>query len=188
MINFLRKKITNISLINLVKFEVQNYLVFVLKYIPGFLGIYLRSFFYKFFIFNESHFSIFLKENISIEHGYNIFLGKNVGINSNTYINGIGKIVIGNNVLISPNVVISSGFHPVDNVKTIYEEATILKSIVIEDDVYIGANSVILPGVTIRKGSVIGSNSLVNKSTERYTIYGGLPIKKLRKRNLNNIT
>lgn len=182
MYKFIQKKITNINLIDAFKFEIQNYIIFFFKHIPGFLGILFRSFFYKIFIFKKSNLSIFLKENITIEHGYNITLGKNVGINCNTYINGIGGIIIGDNVLISPNVVISTGIHPIDNVKTIYEEPTILKSVIIEDDVYIGSNSVILPGVKIGKGSVIGSNSSVNKSTKNYTIYGGSPIKEIRKR------
>lgn len=182
MFKFINKKFSNIRLINVFKFELQNYLIFILKYIPGSLGVISRALFYRFFIFKKSSFSVFIKENVTIEHGYNITFGKNVGINCNTYINGIGELLIGDNVLISPNVVISTGFHPIDNVITIYGEPTLLEKVIIEDDVYIGANSVIVPGVRISKGSVIGANSLVNKSTKKFTIYGGVPIKQLRER------
>ena len=47
------------------------------------------------------------------------------------------------------------------------------KGIVIEDDVWIGAGVKILDGVIIRKGCVIGANTVVNKSTEQYGIYVG---------------
>ena len=46
------------------------------------------------------------------------------------------------------------------------------KPIIIEEDVWIGINSVVLPGVTIRKGTIIGANSVVTKSTGEYEVWG----------------
>ncbi|MCB2195276.1 MAG: hypothetical protein KQH79_05415 [Bacteroidetes bacterium] len=54
--------------------------------------------------------------------------------------------------------------------------------IIIEDDVWIGANSVVVAGVTIGKGSVIAAGSVVTKDVEPYSIYGGVPSKKIRSR------
>ena len=52
----------------------------------------------------------------------------------------------------------------------------------IEDDVWIGINSVILPGVKIKRGTIIGANSVVTKSTGEYEVWGGAPAKKIKYR------
>lgn len=56
------------------------------------------------------------------------------------------------------------------------------KSIIIEDDVWIGAVVKVLDGVTIAQGCVIGANSVVTKSTEPYGIYVGIPARKIKSR------
>ena len=55
--------------------------------------------------------------------------------------------------------------------------------IIIEDDVWIGAGAVILPGIKIGKGVVIASNAVVNKDVAPYTIVGGIPAKLIKERN-----
>ena len=57
------------------------------------------------------------------------------------------------------------------------------KKVVIGDDVWIGANAVILPGVTIGEGSVIAAGSIVNKDVEPFSIVGGVPAKVIKMRN-----
>ena len=57
------------------------------------------------------------------------------------------------------------------------------KKVIIEDDCWTGINSVITQGVTIKKGSIIGANSVVNKSTEEYSINVGAPSIKIKNRN-----
>jgi acetyltransferase-like isoleucine patch superfamily enzyme len=58
-------------------------------------------------------------------------------------------------------------------------------SIAIEDDVWIGANAVILPGVTIGRGAVIGAGSVVTKDVAPYTICAGNPARVMRARSLH---
>lgn len=58
-------------------------------------------------------------------------------------------------------------------------------SITIEDDVWIGANSVILPGVTIGKGAVIGAGSIVTGNVPPYTVFAGNPARTLRTRSIH---
>jgi acetyltransferase-like isoleucine patch superfamily enzyme len=53
-------------------------------------------------------------------------------------------------------------------------------------DSFVGANSVILPGVELGEGSVVGANSLVIKSVEPWEIVSGVPVKKLMKRQKVN--
>ena len=53
------------------------------------------------------------------------------------------------------------------------------QEVIIEDDVWIGMNAVILPGVTIRKGTIVGAGAVVTKSTGEYEIVAGVPAKKI---------
>ena len=66
--------------------------------------------------------------------------------------------------------------------KLIREQGFIHKDIIIEDDCWFGANTVINKGVVIKSGSVIGASSLVNKSTEKDSINVGIPAKKIAER------
>ncbi len=53
---------------------------------------------------------------------------------------------------------------------------------IIEDDVWIGRNAIIMPGVRIGKGSIVGAGAVVTKNVEPYSIVGGVPAKLIRKR------
>ena len=104
----------------------------------------------------------------------------------------IKSIKIGNNVLIGSRVLIIDNSHGkysgeeqddpnvAPNKRNLYAEP-----VVIEDNVWIGENSVIQKGVTIGKGSIIAANSVVTKNVERYVIAGGIPVQILKKWNKN---
>lgn len=115
-----------------------------------------------------------IKNNFVCNFGFNIFIGNDCYINHNVTILDSYEVVIGNNVFIAPNVVISAVTHPND-----YKDRRnlIIKKIIIEDDVWIGANSVILPGAYIHKGAVIGASSLVKSEIKGGSVYGGTPAK-----------
>jgi acetyltransferase-like isoleucine patch superfamily enzyme len=70
-----------------------------------------------------------------------------------------------------------------------YRNERKVSSVSIEDDVWIGANVIILPGVTIAEGSIVGAGSVVTKSTEPYSINVGNPSKLIKyrfsKENIN---
>jgi len=107
-----------------------------------------------------------------------ITIGEGSEINNFTVINGIGNVTIGNNVLIGPNVqIISYNHNFMDKNQEIKKQGITKQKIVIEDDVWIGASVIILPGVTIKKGSVIAGGSIVNKDTTEYSINIGSPSK-----------
>ncbi|MDY0051616.1 MAG: acyltransferase [Aliarcobacter sp.] len=110
----------------------------------------------------------------------NVFIGNGTEINNFTLINGIGGVFIGTNVLIGPNVQIISYTHNFkDKNMTIKEQGIEKKSIIIEDDVWIGASAIILAGITIARGSVIGANCVITKDTEPFSINVGIPSKKI---------
>lgn len=88
---------------------------------------------------------------------------------------------MGRNILVGPNVVIRTANHNFnDKDRPINEQGHNYANIKVADNVWIGANSVILGGVTIGKGAVIAAGAVVNKNVEPFTIVGGVPAKVLK--------
>jgi acetyltransferase-like isoleucine patch superfamily enzyme len=103
-------------------------------------------------------------------------MGDEVDIGEFTHIRANGGVRIGNRVLIASHVVITSRAHPVTLPRYgVIEDAPIA----IEDDVWIGAGAIILPGVTVGRGAVVAAGAVVTKSIEPYTIMGGVPAKQI---------
>ncbi len=92
-----------------------------------------------------------------------------------------GKIVIGDHVMLGPYVSMHGGNHIYDTIGSfmtdVKKEPNVDGEIVIEDNVWIGANAIILKGVRIRRGCVIGAGTIVTKSTAPYSVYTGVPAK-----------
>jgi len=118
---------------------------------------------------------------VNFGQGLDITIGSMCQINERVYIQA-GKI--GNYVLIAPNTCILGKFHGYDKVDIPMALQGITKECAptIEDDVWIGRNVVIMPGVIIGKGSIIGSNAVVTKNIEPYSIVGGVPARLIKKR------
>ncbi len=116
------------------------------------------------------------------DDGKKIFLGKNFYANYNLVILDADTVTIGNNVVVGPNVTIITADHPIhpESRTNGHGFPVISAPITIEDDVWIGACSTILKGVTIGHGSIIGANSLVTKDVPPMTIVGGSPAKVIR--------
>ena len=120
----------------------------------------------------------------------NIYLGSRVALGTGlTVLSTRAKVRIGDDVMFGPNVTIVTGDHRIDIPgRTMYSVRDDEKSpendrdVVIENDVWIGANVIILKGVTIHTGSVIAAGSVVTKDVEEYSVYGGVPAKFLRAR------
>lgn len=119
-----------------------------------------------------------------------LILGKNVQVNDYVHIGAVNKVVIGNNVLIASKVYISDHNH--GNYKGLEQSIPdsnpakrpiVSMPVFIEDNVWIGEQVSILPGVTIGKGSIIGANSVVSKSIPSGCIAIGVPAKVIKKFN-----
>ena len=114
-----------------------------------------------------------------------INLGNDISVNQNVDINssGGGIIEIGDDVLIGPNVVFRSSNHNWNSKEVpIRKQGNKIGDIIIENDVWIGANCVVLPNVRIGKGAVIAAGSIVNKNITPFSLYGGVPAKFIKKR------
>jgi maltose O-acetyltransferase len=112
---------------------------------------------------------------------------KNIQIGNGTFINtevrfGVpeDKVIIGNNVQIGPRVMFETVNHGLDFVPGKGRGAW-TRPIIVEDEVWIGAGSIIMQGVTIGRGAVVAAGAVVTKDVEQKTIVGGIPAKLLRK-------
>ncbi len=94
-------------------------------------------------------------------------------------LSGENEIIIGDNVMVAPHCVIAVGNHEYKNLKVPMIAAGSFSNgpVIIEDDVWIGANCTICDNVKIGKGAIIAANSIVNKNVESYSIVGGVPAK-----------
>lgn len=114
--------------------------------------------------------------------GSMLAIGNNVGISGSTLC-ASKSIIIGNNVLIGSGCLITdSDSHPIDWKERINggENKTSCSGIVIEDNVFIGARSIVLKGVTIGEGAVVGAGSVVTKDVPANTVVAGNPAKLIR--------
>jgi len=107
-----------------------------------------------------------------------IKIGVDSFINHGALLSAYSEISIGNRVAISYNCAIITETH------NPYSEdfEVVLKKVIIEDDVWIGANVTILPGSIIKRGAVIAAGAVVIGEVESFSIYAGIPAKKIKDR------
>jgi len=109
-----------------------------------------------------------------INYGKNTFVGKHVFINHGCSILDLGGVVIEDEVLIAPNVTISSEGHPVSPID---RKSLVPGKVHIKKNAWIGANATILPGVTIGQNSIVAAGAVVTKDVPDNCIVGGVPAK-----------
>ena len=121
------------------------------------------------------------------DYGENISIGKNTFVNVNCMFLDNNKITIGKNGLIAPYVQIYTASHPLKSSERIIESEnstrylTSAKPVTIGDQVWIGGNSVIFPGVTIGDNVTIGAGSIVTKNIPDNVLALGNPCKVVKK-------
>ena len=123
-----------------------------------------------------------------IDYGKFIHIGDNTEINMNCVFLDCNRITIGRNVMIAPGVHIYTVFHPLKASERyilppgekVPMALGLTAPVTIGDDVWIGGNTVVLPGVTIGRGSVIGAGSVVTKSIPENVLALGNPCRVVR--------
>ena len=111
--------------------------------------------------------------------GHHLHMGSDVYINSNMTIVDDGNIYVGDKVLFGPNVTIATANHPIDP-ELRARGLQYNKDVYIGENAWIGANTVIVPGVHIGKNTVIGAGSVVTKDIPDSVVAVGNPCKVLR--------
>lgn len=130
----------------------------------------------------------FCGSSVSIEHPVSfqgleqISIDDDVSIAAFVHVWGNGGLTIGKRVMIASNTSITTITH--DHGRADMYKTIVAAPVVIEDDVWIGANSVIMPGVRLKKGCVIGAGSVVTKDVESMTIVAGVPARLLKTREI----
>ena len=131
-------------------------------------------------LFGKADESTFLNPPFFCDYGSNIFVGKNCFINYNCTILDNGKVRMGNNCMLAPNVSIYTAGHALypDSRNLGYEYGI---DVTIGNNVWIGGNTVILPGINIGDNVVIGAGSVVTKDIPAWSFAAGNPCKVIRK-------
>ena len=108
------------------------------------------------------------------DYGYNIEIGDNFFANFNCIILDAAKVTFGDNVLVAPNCGFYTSGHPLDS-QTRNSGLEFAKPITIGNNVWIGGNVIVLPGVTIGDDSVIAAGSIVDRDIPNNVIAMGTP-------------
>lgn len=96
----------------------------------------------------------------------------------------IGPINIGNEIMLAQNIVMSGLNHGYEDIsKSIHDQAVTTAQITIEDQAWIGANSIIVAGITVGKHAVVAAGSVVTKDVPAYSIVAGNPAKLMKQYN-----
>ncbi len=111
--------------------------------------------------------------------GKHVHLGSHVYVNYNLTLVDDTHIYIGDHVMIAPNVVIATGTHPI-HPELRRKEAQFNLPVHIQDNVWLGAGCLVMPGVTIGENSVIGAGSVVTKDIPENVVAVGNPCRVLR--------
>ena len=122
-----------------------------------------------------------IKVNIKISEPWNLSIGDHCWIGENVWIDNLALVRIGNRVCISQGVYLCTGNH--NYKKDLFN--LILKKIVIEDDCWIAAKSIIAPGSILKRGSVSCLGTVVSGILQKDGIYKGNPAKLLKSKDDN---
>lgn len=121
-----------------------------------------------------------IKNNVCIKSPWNLTIGNYVWLGEACWIDNLDKVTIGNNVCISQGALLLTGNHDYTKTSFDYRNAPI----VLEDGVWIGAKTVVCPGITAYTHSILTVGSIATKNMESYGIYQGNPAIKIRERKI----
>ena len=124
--------------------------------------------------------NVIIKPNVNIKYPWKLQLGEHVWIGEGVWIDNLDFVIIGNHCCISQGALLICGNH--DYTKTTFD--LVVKRIVLEDGVWIGAKSIVCPGVVASTHSVLTAGSTISKDMQAYSIYRGNPAEKVKSRDI----
>lgn len=133
----------------------------------------LRGFFYLWFTSNKSY-DFQVSSNVMLRNLENLIIGNNVYLAPGVIINAIGTVHLDDEVMIGFNSVLNSGNHTIINESYRYG-AKEIKPIYVGFGAWVGANCTIGAGSRIGRCTVIAANSFFSKTSQEFSIYGGVP-------------
>jgi len=122
-----------------------------------------------------------IMKKVYVGNGNKIVIGNFCRINENVRLD---NVKIGNHVMIGRESILLGKMHEFIDITIPMEQnpPNETKPTIIEDDVWIGLRVIVMPGVRIRRGTIVGAAAVITKDTEEYGIYAGLPAKKIKSR------
>ncbi len=123
---------------------------------------------------------VVIKPGVSIKYPWKLKVGNYSWIGERAWIDNLDDITIGANCCISQGALLLCGNH--DYRKTTFDLIT--RPIVLEDGVWIGAQSIVTGGVVCKSHSVLAAGSLASKDMEEYSVYRGNPAVRIKEREL----
>lgn len=157
-------------------------ILLTVKYWPYGWVVKLRRFLLRFVIGSMGK-DLKVKDNVQLDLPENMFLGDRVGISQGCFLSATGGITVGNDVMVGHYSSILTEDHQFESTDVpMKEQGIVVKPVIIEDDVWIGAGVRILKGVTIGRGSVIGANSVVTHDVPAFVIAAGAPARVVKRR------
>lgn len=125
---------------------------------------------------------VVIKPHVNIKYPWRLAIGNNVWIGENVWIDNLVDITIGDNVCVSQGAMLLCGNH--NYKRTSFD--LMIGEIKLEEGAWVGAQSVVCPGVTMRSHSVLTVGSVATKDCEPYSIYQGNPAVKIKDRIIEN--
>ncbi|MCQ2229256.1 MAG: WcaF family extracellular polysaccharide biosynthesis acetyltransferase [Bacteroidales bacterium] len=119
-----------------------------------------------------------IKNNVIVKSPWNLVAGDDVWIGEGVWIDNLDRVAIGNDVCLSQGAMLLTGNHDYKSSSFDYRNAPIT----IEDGAWIGAKSVVCPGVTVMSHAILTVGSVATKNMEAWGIYQGNPAVKIRER------
>jgi maltose O-acetyltransferase len=160
--------------------EFREWLYTFVMALPGEIGSMVRK---RVIPFKSIGRAVMLRRGGYVFHPEKVTIGDYTRFNIGVIINGAGGVEIGKNVRIGPRALIYSQNHNYEDATTcIAEQGYSYAKVVIEDDVWLCAGAMVLPGVRVGKGTVVAAGSVVTKETEPYSIVAGAPAVKVGER------
>ncbi|MEE4310721.1 MAG: acyltransferase [candidate division KSB1 bacterium] len=122
-----------------------------------------------------------IRPSASLANAHHIFLGDRVHIQRSVFLwaGEKSEIHIGNNTIIGPGSFITSDNHGTKRAQLIRDQEGAEADVTIGADVWMGAYAIVLPGIRIGDGAVIAAGSVVTKDVPEYSIFAGVPAKKI---------
>ncbi len=171
---------------NFMRFLFLHY-AYAIHLLHGILNLsppFLRTLFFK-LLLKKMGKGVFIDTKVYFRYPNRVSVGNDVSVNRGcsfypSYHFKEAEIVLGNNIRLGPNVSFLAAGHD----HTRLDLPDIAARIEVKDHVWIGANATILQGVTIGEGAIIAAGSVVNKDVPAYQIYGGVPAKFIKEREV----
>lgn len=126
--------------------------------------------------------NITIKPKVNIKYPWLLEIGNNVWIGENVWIDNLARVIIEDNVCISQGAMLLCGNHN-------YKKSTfdlIVKGIILEEGSWVGAMSVVCPGVTLKSHAILSVGSIATSDLDAYNIYQGNPAQIVRERKMES--